>query len=67
MQGVVLQSYGSGNIPDSRVDLIEDLKEATDRGVLVVNCTQCTNGHVTQAYAAGRVCVCIHCSGHYLE
>jgi len=55
MQGVVLQTYGAGNIPDSRKDLIEDLREASDRGVLIVNCTQCTKGHVSQNYAAGRV------------
>ena len=55
MQGVVLQTYGAGNIPDTRKDLIEDLRQASDRGVLIVNCTQCIKGHVSQNYAAGRV------------
>lgn len=55
MHGVVLQTYGAGNIPDTRKDLIEDLKQASDRGVLIVNCTQCIKGHVSQNYAAGRV------------
>ena len=55
MQGVVLQTYDTGNIPDTRKDLIENLKEANDRGVMIVNCTQCTKGHVSQNYAAGRV------------
>ena len=55
MQGVVLQTYGAGNIPDTRKDLIEDLRQASDRGVLILNCTQCIKGHVSQNYAAGRV------------
>ena len=55
MQGVVLQTYGAGNIPDTRKDLIEDLRQASDREVLIVNCTQCIRGHVSQNYAAGRV------------
>ena len=63
MQGVVLQTYGAGNIPDTRKDLVEDLREASDRGVMIVNCTQCIRGRVSQNYAAGRVrslCKCCY-------
>ena len=65
MQGVVLQTYGAGNIPDTRKDLIEDLRQASDRGVMIVNCTQCIKGHVSQNYAAGRVryLMCCRISG----
>lgn len=55
MEGVVLQSYGSGNIPDIRDDIIKELKNASERGVVIVNCSQCLTGHVTEKYAAGRV------------
>lgn len=41
IQGVVLETYGAGNAPSTRADLIAALKEANDRGVVIVNCTQC--------------------------
>ncbi|ESO00899.1 hypothetical protein HELRODRAFT_82547 [Helobdella robusta] len=54
MQGVVLQTYGQGNGPDNRLDILKAIKEATDRGVIVVNCTQCSKGIVNPIYAAGK-------------
>ena len=50
IQGVVLQTYGAGNLPTNRPDLIEELRKATERGVLIVNCTQCAKGSVHYAY-----------------
>ncbi|XP_028293586.1 60 kDa lysophospholipase isoform X2 [Gouania willdenowi] len=55
MQGVVLETYGSGNAPDNRADLLEELKKATDAGVIIVNCTQCLRGSVSMSYATGKV------------
>lgn len=55
MQGVVLQTFGSGNVPSNRKDLIDELKKATERGVIIVNCTQCTSGAVSEIYQAGQV------------
>lgn len=55
MEGVVLQSYGAGNIPDSRSDIVEELSAATERGVIIVNCSQCFSGYVSDKYAAGLV------------
>ncbi|XP_020485744.1 60 kDa lysophospholipase isoform X2 [Labrus bergylta] len=55
MQGVVLETYGSGNAPDNRPDLLEELKKATDSGVIIVNCTQCLRGTVSASYATGKV------------
>lgn len=57
MQGVALQTFGSGNIPSNRKDLIDELKKATERGVIIVNCTQCTSGSVSGIYEAGKVLV----------
>ncbi|XP_022330741.2 L-asparaginase-like [Crassostrea virginica] len=54
MQGVVLQTYGAGNAPDNRPDLLTVLKEASDIGVIIVNITQCTRGCVSTSYAAGK-------------
>lgn len=55
MEGVILQSYGAGNIPDHRSDLMEELRQATSNGIIIVNCSQCTSGYVSEKYAAGRV------------
>lgn len=54
MQGVVLQTYGAGNIPNVRKDLIEELQEASKRGVIIVNITQCLQGSVSSEYETGR-------------
>ncbi|EDW26880.1 GL14545 [Drosophila persimilis] len=55
IRGVVLQSFGSGNIPSNRRDLIEELQAAADRGVIIINCTQCPNGSVAEIYDTGKV------------
>uniref|UniRef100_A0A7N9B1A3 asparaginase n=1 Tax=Mastacembelus armatus TaxID=205130 RepID=A0A7N9B1A3_9TELE len=55
MEGVVLETYGSGNAPDNRPDLLEELKKATDSGVIIINCTQCLRGTVCTSYATGKV------------
>ncbi|XP_034489842.1 L-asparaginase [Drosophila innubila] len=55
MRGVVLQSFGSGNVPSNRKDLIDELKTASERGVIIINCTQCPNGSVAEIYHTGKV------------
>ena len=55
MLGVVLQTYGCGNAPNNRDDLIAEIKKATRRGVLIINCTQCLHGPVVDQYATGKV------------
>ncbi|KAG0773982.1 hypothetical protein G6F22_014430 [Rhizopus arrhizus] len=53
LQGVVLETFGAGNAP-CRPELLDALREASDRGVVIVNCTQCRKGLVTDAYATGK-------------
>ncbi|XP_039497871.1 L-asparaginase [Drosophila santomea] len=55
IRGVVLQSFGSGNIPSNRTDLIDELRAAGERGVIIINCTQCPNGTVAEIYDTGKV------------
>lgn len=55
IQGVVLQTFGAGNIPSNRLDIIEEFKKAIDRGVIIVNCSQCVRGQVVAHYHAGKV------------
>ena len=54
MRGVVLQTFGSGNIPSNRQDLTDVLRDATERGIIIVNCTQCISGSVAEIYETGR-------------
>ncbi|XP_070166423.1 L-asparaginase isoform X1 [Polyergus mexicanus] len=55
IEGVVLQSYGTGNVPTNRDDIIEEFRAATKRGVIIVNITQCTTGCVSDAYEAATL------------
>jgi L-asparaginase type I len=53
--GVVLQTYGSGNFPTNREDLVDELREASKRGVIIVNCSQCGHGGVSAIYETGHL------------
>lgn len=53
IQGVVLETFGAGNAPQ-RSDVVEALKEACERGVVVVAISQCSKGSVSDAYETGR-------------
>lgn len=44
--GLVLEAYGVGNGPNNDTRLLEVLKQATQRGVVIVACTQCIEGGV---------------------
>ena len=53
IQGLVLEAYGVGNAPETP-GLIEALREASARGVVIVDCTQCLSGTVdVRNYATG--------------
>lgn len=55
LKGLILQLYGTGNLPSLKDDLIECLAEATKEGVIVVAMTQCHTGSVIMGhYATGR-------------
>ena len=45
MKAVVLKTFGSGNAPQ-KPWFIQQLKEATERGIIIVNITQCSSGAV---------------------
>ena len=54
LQGLVLEAYGVGNGPDRNRDFVDALADATRRGVVIVDCTQCLEGTVDLSeYAAG--------------
>ncbi len=45
LRGVALETFGAGNAPSAEW-LYAELKEAVDRGILIVNKTQCNTGSV---------------------
>ncbi len=54
VKGVVLHTYGAGNPPDANTELMTLLEQAVQRGITIVNVTQCVQGQVSQgAYATG--------------
>lgn len=53
LKGVVLKTYGAGNAPTDQ-PFIETIKEAVERGIVIVNVSQCDNGMVDPLrYATG--------------
>ncbi|PIA18119.1 asparaginase-domain-containing protein, partial [Coemansia reversa NRRL 1564] len=52
--GIVLETYGAGNAPDTTPAILEALAEASKRGVVIVNVTQCQRGNVSDLYATAR-------------
>eukprot|EP01062_Namystynia_karyoxenos_P076895 TRINITY_DN7627_c0_g1_i1.p1 TRINITY_DN7627_c0_g1~~TRINITY_DN7627_c0_g1_i1.p1 ORF type:complete len:1528 (+),score=500.57 TRINITY_DN7627_c0_g1_i1:83-4666(+) len=57
-KGVVLQSYGAGNAPDSGEfgeEFLRVVAEASQRGTIIVNVTQCKSGFVAPHYKTGML------------
>lgn len=54
LRGLVLETFGMGNAPEG-VDgsLTKVIRSAVERGIVVVNVSQCTNGFVSPLYAPG--------------
>ncbi|MEM9409905.1 MAG: type I asparaginase, partial [Planctomycetota bacterium] len=51
---LVLETFGLGNGPSSDQNITRVIREATDRGTIVVSCTQCQHGKIEQtSYDAG--------------
>jgi L-asparaginase len=54
-RGVLIETYGAGNLPMEREDLLSLLHHCRERELPVVVTTQCTSGSVDlEAYALGR-------------
>ena len=55
LAGAVIQAYGVGNGPASQRDIMDAFREARDRGVVLVDVSQCVKGGVhIEDYATGR-------------
>lgn len=64
-QAVILETYGAGNAP-SKPWFLDIVKEASSKGKILVNVTQCLSGEVNMGiYATGRsMKLCGVVSGH---
>lgn len=51
---MIIQSFGNGNFPSKRKDLLACLKEKVAQGIIVINITQCQQGGVSTIYATGK-------------
>jgi L-asparaginase len=55
IKALVLETYGAGNAPNQTARFLEMLKAASDRGVILVNSSQCVHGRVQMSqYATGH-------------
>ncbi|VVC93047.1 unnamed protein product [Leptidea sinapis] len=59
MEGVVLETYGNGNIPIKRKEIYKEIERAVKNNVLIVNVTQCVNGivHGKPLYETGLLLI----------
>ena len=51
LDGLILQTYGSGNFPIHNKHLMNALQYANNNGVIIINITQVIEGRVTSDYA----------------
>ncbi|KAF8544695.1 asparaginase-domain-containing protein [Trichophaea hybrida] len=51
LRGLILETFGAGNAPED-TELIEVLREGIERGIVIVNVTQCQVGTVSPLYAS---------------
>lgn len=53
VKALIIKSYGVGNAPQDE-KLLESLKHANEKGIIIVNCSQCIKGKVNMGgYATG--------------
>ncbi|KAK5072719.1 hypothetical protein LTS08_004842 [Lithohypha guttulata] len=56
LRGLVLETFGAGNAPSGDDNaLVKVVAEAINRGIVIVNVTQCLTGSVSAIYAPGMV------------
>lgn len=54
LSGLILETYGAGNAQNNDSRLLRLLEEACDRGIVIINCSQCHHGRVEMSqYATG--------------
>lgn len=55
LKGLILETYGAGNAQNNDPRFLTLLTEACQKGVIIINCTQCQQGRVEMSqYATGN-------------
>ncbi len=55
IEGLIIETYGAGNAQNNNPQFLKSLKNACDKGVIIINCTQCPAGYVAMdQYATGH-------------
>lgn len=55
LKGLILETYGAGNAQNNNPQFLQSLKSACDKGIIIINCTQCPTGYVSMdKYATGN-------------
>lgn len=55
IKGLILETYGAGNAQNNDSRFLEVLHKANEKGIIIVNCTQCQQGRVEMSqYATGH-------------
>lgn len=55
LKGIVIEGFGTGNIPENRGALLKMLQKAKEKGTIIVVCTQCLRGSaIIGAYESSR-------------
>ncbi len=55
LKGLILETYGAGNAQNNDPRFLSLLKAASDKGVVIINCSQCQQGRVEMGqYATGN-------------
>jgi 60kDa lysophospholipase len=54
LDGVIIESYGAGNLPSNRHVLTECLRKLIDTKVIIVNVSQCKKGLMSADYEVGK-------------
>ncbi len=56
LEGLILETYGNGNASSNDHEIIKALSQAIERGVVIINCSQCFQGRVNMStYATGNI------------
>ena len=46
LKGIVIETFGAGNIPGSADALLPIIRKASDNGTIIIVCSQCPHGTV---------------------
>lgn len=53
-KGIILNSYGAGNVPNGEFSLLPAIKKAAEKNIPVVVATQCVEGSTRMIYEVGK-------------